>query len=77
MSIKVGETVVMSKEVIKRTNHSEFVKNFKGIVKAVFGATCDVETANGTRSVPVKNLVALKEVFDSRTQKTSKLIIEL
>ena len=76
MAIKVNDTVVMSKEVIRRTNHSEFARTFKGVVVAIVGNTADVETFSGVRSLPLANLSVVRNVKDPRTQKTSTLIIE-
>ena len=77
MTIKVGDTVVMSKAVIKRTNHSEFARTFRGTVIAIFGATCDVQTDSGVRGVPVANLTPVREILDTRTGHTSKIIMDL
>ena len=75
MSIKINDEVVMKASVIKRTNHSEFAKNFKGVVKTVIGNTADVVTSNGLRSVPIANLTVVRNVPDARTGKVSRLII--
>jgi AICAR transformylase/IMP cyclohydrolase PurH len=77
MTIKVGDTVVMSKAAIKRTNHSEFARTFRGVVIAVFGGTCDVQADSGVRGVPVANLTPVREVLDTRTGRTSKIIMDL
>ena len=77
MTIKVGDTVVMSKAVIKRTNHSEFARTFRGTVIAVFGATCDVQTDSGVRGVPVANLTPIRDIPDARTGRTSKMVVDL
>lgn len=76
MSIKINDEVVMKASVIKRTNHSEFAKNFKGVVKAVIGNTADVVTSNGLRSIPVANLTVVRNVHDARTGKVARLIID-
>lgn len=75
MAIKVGDTVVMKGSVIKRGG--DFAKNFKGVVVKMFGATCDVETIDGVRSVPLTNLAAIRDVHDHRTQKSAKIILDL
>lgn len=77
MTIKVGDTVVMNKSVIKRTNHSEFARTFRGTVVAVFGSSCDVETDSGIRGVPVANLTPVRDVPDARVGRSSKLILDL
>ena len=77
MSIKVGDSVVFKGSVIKRCNHSEYSKNFKGEVVAVFGGTCDVKTLDGVKAVPVANLAKVKEVYDYRTEKSSKIILDI
>lgn len=76
MTISVNDSVVMKAAVIKRTHHSDFAKNFKGVVIKVCGNTADVETPQGVRSVPVANITALKKVRDNRTDISSTLIIE-
>jgi len=76
MSIKINDEVVMKSSVIKRTNHSEFAKNFKGIVKNIIGNTADIKTDNGIRAVPIANLTAARSVSDSRTGTVSRLIID-
>lgn len=76
MSIKINDTVVMKASVIKRTNHSEFAKNFKGVVMEVVGNTADVLTDNGLRSVPVANITVACNVPDARTGKVSRLILD-
>lgn len=76
MTISVNDSVVMKASVIKRTHHSDFAKNFKGVVVKVCGNTADVDTPHGIRSVPVANITALKKVQDSRTGISSTLIIE-
>jgi hypothetical protein len=75
MAIKVGDTVVMKSSVIK--HGGDFAKNFKGVVVKMFGATCDVETLSGIRAVPVANLAAIREVYDYRTERASKIILDL
>ncbi|MNY56800.1 hypothetical protein D3C86_1929150 [compost metagenome] len=77
MTIKVGDTVVMARSVIKRLNHSEYAKTFKGEVVAVFGNTCDVETVDGLRSMPCVNLAPIREIYDWRTERTTKMILDL
>ncbi len=77
MTIKVGDTVVFKGSVIKRCNHSEYTKNFRGVVVKLFGSTCDVETLSGVRAVPTANIVPVKDIFDSRTQTNAKVIIDL
>lgn len=77
MAIKVGDTVVMKKSVIKRTNHSEFARTFRGTVVAVFGSSCDVKTDSGIRGVPVANLTPILDVPDARTGRSSKIIVDL
>ena len=76
MSIKINDEVVMKASVIKRTNHSEFAKNFKGVVKSIIGNTADVVTTNGLRSIPVANLTVVRNVYDVRTGKVARLIID-
>lgn len=76
MTINVKDEVVMKATVIKRTHHSDFVKNFKGVVMKIVGNTADVQTATGIRSVPVANLNVVRNVFDARTNKTSHLIVD-
>ena len=41
MTIKLKDEVVMKAAVIKRTNHSDFAKNFKGVVVNIVGKTAD------------------------------------
>lgn len=77
MTIKVGDTVVMSNAVIKRTNHSEFARTFRGTVVAIFGGTCDVQTEAGIRAVPISNLTPIRDIPDARTGRTSKIILDL
>lgn len=76
MTINVKDEVVMKATVIKRTHHSDFAKNFKGVVMKIVGNTADVQTATGIRSVPVANLNVVRNVFDARTNKTSHLIVD-
>jgi hypothetical protein len=76
MSINLKDEVVMKSSVIKRTHHSDFAKNFKGVVTQIVGNTADVQTATGIRSVPVANLTVVRNVFDARTNKTSRLIVD-
>lgn len=76
MTINVKDKVVMKAAVIKRTHHSDFAKNFKGVVVNIVGNTADVKTATGIRSVPTANLSAVRSVYDKRTEKTSTLIID-
>ena len=77
MTIKVGDTVVMARSVIKRLNHSEYAKTFKGEVVAVFGNTCDVKTVKGLRSMPCVNLAPIREVYDRRTDRKSIMILDI
>lgn len=77
MAIRVGDTVVMSKSVIKRTNHAEFARTFRGTVVTIFGGTCDVQTEVGIRAVPIVNLTPIRDIPDARTGRTSKVIIDL
>lgn len=76
MTINVKDEVVMKASVIKRTNHSNFAKNFKGVVTQIVGNTADVQTTSGIRSVPVANLSVVRNVFDVRTNKTSRIILD-
>lgn len=76
MTINVKDEVVMKASVIKRTHHSDFAKHFKGVVTKIVGNTADVQTASGVRSVPVANLTVVRKVFDTRTNKTSCLIVD-
>ena len=76
MTINVKDEVVMKASVIKRTNHSNFAKNFKGVVTQIVGNTADVQTTSGIRSVPVDNLSVVRNVFDVRTNKTSRIILD-
>lgn len=76
MTIKVKDEVVMKSAVIKRTNHSDFAKNFKGVVVNIVGNTADVQTPTGLRSVPTANLSAVRSVYDVRTEKTSQIIVD-
>lgn len=76
MAIKLKDEVVMKSAVIKRTNHSAFAKNFKGVVVNIVGKTADVQTLDGLRSVPTANLSAVRSVYDARTEKTSSIIID-
>lgn len=76
MTIKLKDEVVMKASVIKRTNHSEFAKNFKGTVVNIVGKTTDVQTSTGIRSVPTANLSAVRSVYDSRTLITSSIIVD-
>lgn len=76
MTINLKDEVVMKSSVIKRTHHSDFAKNFKGVVTQIVGNTADVQTATGIRSVPVANLAVVRNVFDARTNKTSRLIVD-
>ncbi len=76
MNIKIDDSVIMKASVIKRTNHSDFAKNFSGIVKNIIGNTADVLTSSGVRSVPIANLLAIKQIKDSRTGKNSSLFVE-
>ena len=76
MTIKLKDEVVMKAAVIKRTNHSDFAKNFKGVVFNLVGNTADVQTQDGLRSVPTANLSAVRSVYDSRTEKTSRIIVD-
>lgn len=76
MTIKLKDEVVMKAAVIKHTNHSDFAKNFKGVVVNIVGKTADVETLDGIRSVPTANLSAIRNVCDARTEKTSRIIVD-
>ena len=76
MTINVKDEVVMKSSVIKRTNHSEFAKNFNGIVDCIVGNTADVVTPNGVRSVPLANLTVVRQVPDTRTGQSSRLILD-
>jgi hypothetical protein len=76
MTIKVKDKVVMKASVIKRTNYSDFSKNFKGVVVGVFGKTVDVQTDTGIRSVPAANLSVVQNIYDSRTRTTSHLVVD-
>jgi hypothetical protein len=76
MTINVKDEVVMKASVIKRTNHSEFAKNFKGIVASIVGNTADVTTSTGLRSVPLANLAVVRQVTDARTGQSSRLILD-
>lgn len=60
MAIKIGDTVVLKGSVIKRSGHSEFSRNFIGVVKGVYGKVCDVETFDDIRGLPVANLAKKK-----------------
>lgn len=76
MTINVKDEVVMKATVIKRTHHSDFAKNFKGVVTKIVGNTADVQTATGIRSVPVANLTVVCNVFDPRTGTTTRIIVD-
>lgn len=76
MTIKLKDEVVMKVAVIKRTNHSAFTKNFKGVVVNIVGNTADVQTLDGIRSIPTANLSVIRSVYDARTEKTSCIIID-
>lgn len=76
MTIKVKDEVVMKSSIIKRTNYSDFSKNFKGVVVGVFGNTVDVQTDTGIRSVPAANLSVVQNIYDSRTRTTSRLVVD-
>jgi hypothetical protein len=76
MTIKLKDEVVMKAAVIKRTNHSAFAKNFKGIVVNIVGKTADVQTSAGVRSIPTANLTAIRSVYDARTEQTACIIID-
>lgn len=76
MTIKLKDEVVMKSSVIKRTHHSDFAKNFKGVVTKIVGNTADVETSTGLRSVPTANLAVVHHVIDTRTGTSSPLIVD-
>lgn len=77
MGISVGDTVVLKGSVIKRSRHGEHSRNFIGNVVGIFGNTCDVETVDGIRAIPVANLARKANIYNWRTEKSSEIIMDV